>query len=296
MTFSLDLSGGNWSLLYHKGPVKNPCSVCTKPVATTHRAVECDSCLKWCHIGRKCRNIPTEDYKLMISSARFQWRCLSCLNRLPSCQQQQQQGVENRPNPKNICLDGEFQDTKLSNELTEHGKAHLKLGHVNVNGIMTLSKLREIKVLLQTAKFDIFGITETKLTSSTTDEQLDIEGYKFIRKDREKEDGGGGCMLYYLEDLDLYDIIRTKLEAIWVDVELHSQRISLSMMYRPPKDQNFFNTLSDEIEKLWAQKKNILIMGDLMPIFYGVIVKMRMMKKLPARNFCTLLIDLVLKM
>ena len=130
---------------------------------------------------------------------------------------------------------------------------------------MTLSKLREIKVLLQTAKFDILGITETKLTSRTTDEQLDIEGCKFIKKDREKEDGGGGCMLYYLEDLDLYetDIIRTKLEAIRIDVELHSQQISLSMMYRPPKDQNFSNTLSDEIEKLWAQKKIILIMGDL---------------------------------
>ena len=138
----------------------------------------------------------------MISSARFQWRCPPCLNRLLSCQQKQQQQVESRPNPKN-CLDGEFQYTKLSNELTEFGKVHLKLGHVNVNGIMTLSKLREIKVLLQTAKFDMLGITETKLISRTTDEQLDIEGYKFIRKDREKEDGGGGCMLYYLEDLDL---------------------------------------------------------------------------------------------
>ena len=99
----------------------------------------------------------------MISSARFQWRCPPCLNRLPSCQQQQQQEVENRHNPKSNCLDGEFQYTKLSNELTEYGKAHLKLGHVNVNGIMTLSKLREIKVLLQTAKFDILGITETKI-------------------------------------------------------------------------------------------------------------------------------------
>ena len=129
----------------------------------------------------------------MISSARFQWRCPPCLNRLTSYQQQQQLEVENRPNTKNNCLDGEFQYTKLSNELTEYGKAHLKLGHVNVNvnGIMTLSKLREIKVLLQTAKFDILGITETKLTSRTTDEQLDIEGYKFIRKDREKEDDGG---------------------------------------------------------------------------------------------------------
>ena len=87
-------------------------------------------------------------------------------------------------------------------------------------------------------------------------EQLDIEGYKFLRKDREKEDGGGGCMLYYVEDLDLYetDTIRTKLEAIWIDVELRSQRISLSMMYRPPKDQKVFDTLSDETEKLWAKK------------------------------------------
>ena len=90
------------------GPVKNPCSVCTKPVATTHGAVECDSFLKWCDIGRKCGNIPTEDYKLMISSARFQWRCPPCLNRLPSCQQQQEEEVENRPNPKNNCPDGEF--------------------------------------------------------------------------------------------------------------------------------------------------------------------------------------------
>ena len=65
------------------------------------------------------------------------------------------------------------------------------------------------------------------------------------------------------------------------------------MMYRPPKDQNFLNTLSDEIEKLWAQKKNILIMGDLNA---DILRRYSENEKLPGRNFCMLLIDLVLKM
>ena len=101
--------------------------------------------------------------------------------------------------------------------------------HTNFNeGIIGEKNLTTEDVHIKPGYY-ILGITETKLTSRTTDEQLDIEGYKFIRKDREKQDGGGGCMLCYLEDLDLYetDIIRTKLEAIWVDVELHSHRISV---------------------------------------------------------------------
>ena len=76
---------------------------------------------------------------------------------------------------------------------------------------------------------------------------------------------GEDVFLYYTENLDLYelDIIDTKLEAIWTEVKLHSRRISLSVIYRPPKDQNFFDTFSEELEKIWLQKKNILIIGDL---------------------------------
>ena len=66
------------------------------------------------------------------------------------------------------------------------------LGHINVNGLMTLNKLQEVKLLFSTTKFDIMGITKTKFTGKIKDEELDIEGYKFVRNDREKEDGGGG--------------------------------------------------------------------------------------------------------
>ena len=51
---------------------------------------------------------------------------------------------------------------------------------------MTLSKLQEVKLLLSTTKFDIMGITETKFIGKIKDEELDIEGYKFVRKDRKK--------------------------------------------------------------------------------------------------------------
>ena len=70
---------------------------------------------------------------------------------------------------------------------------YLKVVHLNVNGLLTRSKLQEVKILLS----DMLGITETKLSSRTGNEELDIDGYKFVWRDRVKEDGGRGCLLYY---------------------------------------------------------------------------------------------------
>ena len=127
---------------------------------------------------------------------------------MPCSDVQQQQRLTNRPSSQTEHRqDEEFQYTKLTKELEQFGKAHLKVGHINITSLMTLSKLLEINQLLETTKFDILGITETELTSKTKDEGLDINRYKFIRKDRGKEDwggGGGGCLPYYTEDLDLY--------------------------------------------------------------------------------------------
>ena len=44
------------------GPVKDPCSVCGKWVAK-NRALSCNGCKKWCHIGIKCGNVSNQQYK-----------------------------------------------------------------------------------------------------------------------------------------------------------------------------------------------------------------------------------------
>ena len=97
-----------------------------------------------------------------------------------------------------------------------------------------------------------------------------IPGYKLFQKDRPVEVGGGGCVLYYAESLDIVFIYccfpasLNTLEAICVELKFHSQNLALSInMYRPPEDTNFFGMLERQLDCICKKKKNILIMGDL---------------------------------
>ena len=275
------IESGDVSL--NPGPVKYPCCMCGKAVAKTHRAIQCASCDKWCHIGERCGKVKLLDYQKFTKDAtnNLKWYCPLCktqentLGCPPSLgplhnHQQQQQEVESRPSTNPVeSPEYEFTYSKLLQEIQGFGKANLKIGHVNVNGLMTLSKLQEIKLLLSTTKFDIMGITETKFTGTIKDEELDINGYKFVRKDRRDEDGGGGCMLYYQESLDVTENIKLfpaeldTLEAIWVEFKLHSQRLLLSVMYRSQKHVDIYETLDKQLEYIWEKRKNIHIIGDL---------------------------------
>ena len=54
-----------------------PCSVCNKNVTATMKAVQCDSCDKWCHI--KCHGISPKEYEVMVNSDdNIDWTCLYC--------------------------------------------------------------------------------------------------------------------------------------------------------------------------------------------------------------------------
>ena len=48
------------------GPAKHPCGGCQRPVAKTHRALQCDVCYYWWHI--KCANISPATYTDMCGS------------------------------------------------------------------------------------------------------------------------------------------------------------------------------------------------------------------------------------
>ena len=65
------------------GPVKNPCSSCNRAVAKTHRALLCGSCDKECHIGPKCGNVSTTQYKTYKKTINYSWKCPSCVLTVP---------------------------------------------------------------------------------------------------------------------------------------------------------------------------------------------------------------------
>ena len=58
------------------------CPICERAVAKTHRAIECDICLCWCHI--KCGRVSPSEYDELQSLDHFYWNCPSCeLRTLP---------------------------------------------------------------------------------------------------------------------------------------------------------------------------------------------------------------------
>ena len=135
---------------------------------------------------------------------------------------------------------------------------------MNVNGL--LSKIHDVKVLLIALKLDILAISETHLRCRTKDEDIYIPGYKIARRDRTDGRKGGGSLIYFAEDLNAFDsselTSNSSLEATWIDLSLHSQRLLIGSIYRPPDCSSFFDEFSVVMESLWRKRSNIILLGD----------------------------------
>ncbi len=277
------------------GPVKYPCAVCSRPVASTHRAILCDDCGKWCHIGPKCGKVKVEDYNSYIRNDNLEWTCPKCRdktrqeikNSSQSLELEGQAHMENG-NRRNGSLDVsanglagieqqqhlnlgplEEQTTTedielevfktLKEELKSKG---LSVGHANVRGLC--KHLNEVRILLENTPLDVLALTETHLNSNINDNELSIDGYSIKRKDRHNREGGG-CAIYYKESLDTEEIEKYNtegLEMIWLEIKLCSQRLLIGCVYRPPDVSTFYEKFQVVLENIWATRKNILITGD----------------------------------
>ena len=69
-------------------------------------------------------------------------------------------------------------------------KHSLHFFHINVNSL--LSKIDELRDVGHT-KPAILGITESKLDSSVSDQEVNISGYSILRSDRNRYGGGVAC-------------------------------------------------------------------------------------------------------
>ena len=198
-------------------------------------------------------NVPITEYNKIIQDSSIIWTCQSC--RAPK-QIIQIERTEAFAHEQCIfrALQGCFRKEK----------SVLNTAQINVNRILTRSKLNEIKILLLHAHIDILDITETKLHKKVEDKGLKITEYKLLRRDR-VENSGGGCMMYYKEDLNIIEKKQSKvydnIEAIWADAVIHSQKVSIAVVYRPPDDREFFQLFERHIQYLKMKRKNILIMG-----------------------------------
>ena len=196
---SLILKSGDVSP--NSGPAKQPCAVCNKLVASSNRAIQCDNCGKWCHIGPKCGKVKVKDYNSYIEQDNLKWTCPNC------------RGEMNQGNNKDMF-------ETLKGLIDYEG---LKVAHINCRGLK--GKIAEITLLLQRCNIDILGITESHLSESVKDEEINMADYAVVRLDR-KNKGGGGCLIYYKDNLDIVSKPKFTvrgLESIWIEVISKSQ-------------------------------------------------------------------------
>ena len=236
------------------GPTQYPCAVCLRAAASNHRALLCDGCSKWCHIGPKCGKVKPNEYKILMKLDHFNWMCPRCRN----WESSSGLGQEQHQDPNS--------DQDVYGDLKENlNTKGLKVAHIYVNGLY--NKLNKIKFPLEETKLDVLAITETHLHKDINDDQLQIEGYCFVRNDRRNaENNWGCCHIYFAADLEAFEREDFKhysdIESVWIELIISSQRLIVGAIYRQPDDLSFYENLHKVLDQIWIKRNNMLLLGD----------------------------------
>ena len=117
---------------------------------------------------------------------------------------------------------------------------------------------------------DIFGMRETFLTSSVSDNQIAIDGFNLIRKDRSdtQNRSGGGLLLYYRKSVNCKrrnELEVSKIETLWAELSLpNSKPFLLCTVYRPPSSKSeWIDLFEEELSIAQTRGLTLIIMGDI---------------------------------
>ena len=134
---------------------------------------------------------------------------------------------------------------------------------LNINSI--LKHFDEIKIFLDEKKPHIMGLNETKLDSSIGDDELSIEGYSLVRKDRNTH--GGGVALYVHNDIPFIKRLdlACELESISVEVKLPFMKplIITALYHSPGVRTEIFNLIDNLFYRLDDENKECITIGDI---------------------------------
>ena len=140
----------------------------------------------------------------------------------------------------------------------------------NLNIRHLVPKLDELRISMTHNQCpDIFDMCETFLTNSVSDEQLKLEGFDLIRKDRSETQNkaGGGIILYFRKSINYKrrcEIEATNIETLWVEISLpNAKPFLICTVYRPPSSNSeWIDQFEEELSIAQATGLEVILMGD----------------------------------
>ena len=140
--------------------------------------------------------------------------------------------------------------------------SHLSMCHINIQSIVP-----KLDILQYEAQpFDVFIFTETWLNDSVNSEEIKLISFKDpFRCDRDTR--SGGVAIYVKETLNCVrrpDLEVNGLESVWLQLSVHSRKILICGIYRPPNSPfTYWNLIHESFDR--AKNTNIqdiFILGD----------------------------------
>ena len=260
------------------GDVSNPCSVCNKTIARTHRALRCSTCCLYSHI--KCGDVTPVAYRETIAMSNYYWVCRSCIIRsaMPFSDVEDVDFLQLFQDGEGSInnQDGGCQNRNMANDsnpaswykenIRSRYKFNLTIAHLNNNA--SVNKVDEVKSILDECSFDILFLAETKLNSTIGNLLLDHPNYRILRKGRSRN--GGGIMAYVRSNITV--IRRRKLEpanikSLSLDVRGNNGvYFMICACYRSPgkcKPTVFLSSMAATLELMFNLRREIVVIGDL---------------------------------
>ena len=146
--------------------------------------------------------------------------------------------------------------------IKHHGRCDITVGHTNARGLH--KNLPQVKFLLFHTGLDVLAVSETHLSPAVESYEIAIQGYQLQRKDHLGKIGGG-VAVYFKDSLDCISIAKydnCDIEATWLELKVKSQRLLVGCIYRPPDSEGFYDKFLPILERISANRKNVIITGD----------------------------------
>ena len=133
--------------------------------------------------------------------------------------------------------------------------------HINVNSL--LPKIDELRDVVGHTKPAVLGITESKLDSSVSDQEVNISGYSILRSDRNRYGGGVAC--YVRADLcfNRRNVFSNSIENVFFDLVIAKLKpLSIGIFYRPPNVNTILKTFANDLKFIDLKKTEVYFLGD----------------------------------
>ena len=242
---------------------KELCRGCGKTVKENHRALTCDTCLRWIHLP--CSDLSLKAYNKYKTQKEFAWICNLCRSPelLPINEKFNQQQCKTEDLPKTY----KFLKTRIKND-------EEIILHLNARSIA--NKADEVKEICSDINPALLLLTETWLDESNPKGTAVPEGYKIIRKDRSEtfkqiygKSNGGGIAILYRKDINIKvhgTLNSDKNELLWCTIWLKGKQYLICLIYRAEYTSllEATETGESEIENLLqaTMDYNLLMIGD----------------------------------